>query len=223
MAWRLVAWCGALLFLAGCSGPIDVYHDIEGGAIAQHRQAPPGADLPYPNLAAVPQLPAVLSPAQQATVGARIAGAPAGGVSAASPGALAGLRLPEAPPPVPAIPGLVEQAPHRAAPAPAAAAPAVVVPPPGAPVALAFAPGSAVLDHDTAVALAGIVAGLGDANLLVGGFGEAVAPGDGAAMLLALARAQRLADALTADGVAPYRIRLEAAATGSGGFVQLLY
>jgi outer membrane protein OmpA-like peptidoglycan-associated protein len=68
-----------------------------------------------------------------------------------------------------------------------------------------------------------VVAAAGSANILVGGFGDAATPADPAAMNLALARARRLADALTAAGVAPTRIRMIAAAAGSGGFVQLVY
>jgi hypothetical protein len=60
--------------------------------------------------------------------------------------------------------------------------------------------------------------------VLVAGFGEADGPpGDAAALNLALARAARLAAGLTAAGVPPKAIRLVAAATGSGGFVQLVY
>ncbi len=45
------------LVLGGCSGSVDLYHSFEGGAIAQDRQPPPGADEPYPNLANVPAMP----------------------------------------------------------------------------------------------------------------------------------------------------------------------
>ena len=62
------------LFLAGCSGPVGLYHSIEGGAIAQERQAPPGADLPYPNLADVPAAPGGRAhPMAQALIAARVA------------------------------------------------------------------------------------------------------------------------------------------------------
>jgi outer membrane protein OmpA-like peptidoglycan-associated protein len=53
----------ALAFAAGCShlpdaeNPVTWWHDLEGGAIAQQRPPPPGADQPYPNLASVPPKP----------------------------------------------------------------------------------------------------------------------------------------------------------------------
>ncbi len=227
-AWRR-AGCFALsglslLFLAGCGGPVGLYHDAEGGAIAQSRQPPPGQDLPYPNLAGVPTAPAVTA-AAQATVAARVAGTAPPAVSPPAPGALEGLELPAGPPPPPNVPDLVvpKAAPVVAALAAPVPPPVAAKPPPSAPVALAFPRGSAVLPHDTAVALSGVAAASGSANMLVGGFGDAASPGDPAAMTLAIARARRLADALTAAGIAPARIRLSAAAAGSGGFVQLVY
>jgi outer membrane protein OmpA-like peptidoglycan-associated protein len=48
--------------LAGCTtissmNPVNWWHRQEGGAIAQQRPAPPGADQPYPNIASVPAKP----------------------------------------------------------------------------------------------------------------------------------------------------------------------
>jgi len=224
MASRLVTWSILVLLLeslGGCSIPIGIYHDIEGGAIAQRRQAPPGADLPYPNLASIPVTPKPLSPVQQSAVNKRIAGtSPA--VSPASPGALAGLELPAAPPPLPNVPGLAIPA-AAPPPPPAPRKIAKTLPPPSAPVELAFAPGSAVLSHKMAEALFGVASGRGAAYIEVGGFGEATGPGDEAALRLAVARARRLADQLTADGVPAKDIRMVAASGGSGGFVQLVY
>lgn len=223
---------GLCLGLAGCAGPVGLYHSAEGGAIAQPLQAPPGADAPYPNLANVPAAPVQLSASEEAAVGQRLAGTPGnetaagGGVSAPSPEALAGLELPGAPPPTPDVPDLViPRAPAAPAMLPVTAPPAATAParPPRAPVALAFPPGSAVLDPDTAAALSGVAAAVGGDHVLVAGFGEAAGAGDAAAMTLALARARRLADALTADGVPASAINLLAASGGSGGFVQLFY
>ena len=199
--------------LSGCSQTIGLYHDAEGGAIAQHRQPPPGADLPYPNLADVP------APTQQARSGA--SPAPAG--LAASPAALAGLSLPTAPPPVPVISGLTVasgMAPAPAAPTPppvARRAPAkTVMPPPGPPVSVAFNPGSALLSYNQQRVVEGVAAGRGDARLRVCGFGDG-------SLTLALARARRIADALTEAGVPGQEIDISAFAAGSGGFVQLVY
>ena len=65
----LVLLCAALL-LCGCSAvqrlndskltsetPVDWWHDLQGGRIAQDRPPPPGVDDPYPNLASVPARP----------------------------------------------------------------------------------------------------------------------------------------------------------------------
>ena len=57
-------------FLSGCgtvrrlndskltsASPVDWWHDLQGGRIAQDRPPPPGASDPYPNLASVPPRP----------------------------------------------------------------------------------------------------------------------------------------------------------------------
>jgi len=215
MMTRLVT-CFGLFLLAGCAGPVGLYHDVEGGAIAQARQPPPGADLPYPNLASVPPARLALTPERLVPM--------SGGVSAPAPGALAGLTLPSAPPPVPEIPGFV--IPAGSAPPPAAMAAPIAAeasPPPGAPVQLAFTPGSAVLTERASKALFAVALGRAQARVVAGGFGEAAMPGDAAALRLAVARARRIADALTAAGVPGSDIRMVAAAAGSGGFVQLVY
>jgi len=205
-----------ILFLAGCSGPVGLYHSIEGGAIAQKRQPPPGYNLPYPNLANVPPAPKPQALNAQAQIAAEVT-RQGPGVSPPSPLALAGLELPSAPPPVPNIPGLNLPA------IPSTPAPPKIVPPqPQAkpnppPVLLAFNRGSAVLPFQNVAPLTTVAAGRGDAHVLVGGFG------DGVSLTLALARARRLAAQLTASGVPPGTINLVASRDGSGGFVQLVY
>ncbi|HVZ06279.1 MAG TPA: hypothetical protein VHC04_00005, partial [Rhodopila sp.] len=49
--------------LAGCSNsssfnPVNWWHSVEGGKIAEERPQPPGADQPYPDLNTVPSRPA---------------------------------------------------------------------------------------------------------------------------------------------------------------------
>lgn len=198
--------------LCGCSAPVGLYHSFEGGAIAQSRQAPPGANLPYPNLADVPAgLPATPAGEQEA-----IAAQAHTGVSAPSPGALAGLSLPAAAPPVPNVPGLTLTAPAPAAPAPVpVAAPAPK--PPGPPQDVAFRPGSALLPPEQARILKAFAARRdAAAKVRVVGFGEG-------SLDLALFRARRIADALTANGVPQDEISVAAQASGSGGFAQLVY
>ncbi|HTJ89852.1 MAG TPA: hypothetical protein VL356_06710 [Acidocella sp.] len=214
---RLGAASGLLLtlFLAGCS-PVGLYHRVQGGAIAQQRQPPPGYNLPYPNLADVPPAPPPETPDLQAKIAATVANQ-ATGVSPPSPAALAGLELPGAPPPVPEIPGLyVPPLPPPPAP-PKTTPPKRPAPPNPPPVLLAFARGSAVLPIQNVKPLSAVVAERGQAHVLVGGFG------DGTSLTLALARARRLAAQLTADGVPPNVINLVASRDGSGGFVQLVY
>ncbi len=210
------AWSVVLaILLAGCGYPVGLYHNIEGGAIAQQRQAPPGADLPYPNLAEVPPAPPPAPTITQKSIDEKVRGG-AVGVSPPSPAALAGLELPTAPPPLPDVPGLnLPATPSTPAPPPAAVAAAPAPSQDSVPVALGFLPGSAVLPPDEFTALQGIAAARGNANILAGGFGDNLP--------LALARARRLADALTASGVPPADIRVTAMAAGSGGFVQLVY
>lgn len=54
--------------LAGCSSvpaalnPVEWWHGLQGGAIAEQRPAPPGADDPFPNLASVPARPPASDP-----------------------------------------------------------------------------------------------------------------------------------------------------------------
>lgn len=205
---------GLALLLGGCSPTIGLYHDVEGGAISHNRQPPPGMDQPYPNLADVPAATQVAPANEQAEITARAQT----GVSAPSPGALEGLSLPSGAPPLPNVPGVnIPAAPAQAvAAAPAAPAVPAAPPPPGPPVAIGFVPGSAVLTPAALKKIQLLAAERGHASVTAGGFGE----GD---LTLALSRARRLADALTASGVPGSDIRVTAAAAGSGGFVQLVY
>jgi outer membrane protein OmpA-like peptidoglycan-associated protein len=61
---RVACLLAVLLALGGCSSqswssinPINWWHGLEGGAIAQQRPPPPGANQPDPNLASVPPTP----------------------------------------------------------------------------------------------------------------------------------------------------------------------
>jgi outer membrane protein OmpA-like peptidoglycan-associated protein len=227
--WVRMAF-GASLGLAGCTSPVTLYHEAEGGDIAKLRQPPPGSDQPYPNLASVPAAPVALSASQQQAVQQQLDQAranptlPTSAPSPAVSGALAGLTLPDTAPPVPSVPGLTVPVtlPVTAALALAPPAPAPA-PHDGPPIALAFSTKSAILSSDMVKALQALAVGRGNAKVLVGGFGEQGSSPDAAALTLALNRAQRIADALTASGVPPGAIRLIASAAGSGGFAQLVY
>jgi outer membrane protein OmpA-like peptidoglycan-associated protein len=58
-----LALTALLLGLSGCASfpssmnPVSWWHGLQGGAIAQQRPPPPGANEPYPNLATVPPRP----------------------------------------------------------------------------------------------------------------------------------------------------------------------
>lgn len=177
-------------------------------------------NAPYPNLADVPAAPAPAAPNAQAQITEQAHT----GVSAPSPGALAGLSLPAGVPPLPDVPGLglPAQPSPVSAPAPQAEAPPPAAPPPPPPpaVAIGFAPGKALLPFDEGKkiqTLAAVQHGApADAVVIAGGFGDG-------SLTLALDRARRLAAALTANGVPGSAIRLTASAQGSGGFVQLVY
>lgn len=64
------AWLASVLGagVAGCSSvpaalnPVEWWHGLQGGKIAEERPAPPGADDPYPNLGTVPARPAPSDP-----------------------------------------------------------------------------------------------------------------------------------------------------------------
>lgn len=209
--------------LGGCSQTVHLYHDIEGGAIAKARQPPPGANLTYPNLADVPAPQSRATPAEVAAIAAQARA----GANAASTQALAGLSLPTAPPPLPKISGLTLRS-GMAAPA-VAPAPQPPLPPPSQkvkaepvavpaapPVAIAFPRGSALLPYQQVQRLVALAGQHRGAHIRVCGFGDG-------SLTLALARARRLANALTAAGVPAQEIELEALAAGSGGFVQFVY
>ncbi len=92
------------LSLAACSqdlvGPaVDLYHNLQGGEIAQQRPPPPGAHDPYPNLGSIPARPAAPDIATQQRMADQLAAErdAAERAAAASP-----LPAPPAGPPKPA-------------------------------------------------------------------------------------------------------------------------
>jgi outer membrane protein OmpA-like peptidoglycan-associated protein len=94
----------------------------------------------------------------------------------------------------------------------------------GAPVAVAFPPGSAVLPTSAFAALKALALRRADAPIAVTGYGDATssdAAAQSAALPLALARARAIAANLLAAGVPANAIRINATATGSGGSAQL--
>jgi len=81
---------GLLALVCGCSqlpgseNPVDWWHRLEGGVIAEQRPPPPGADQPYPNLATVPARPVPPDRPRMAQISAALAEARANAQFAAN-------------------------------------------------------------------------------------------------------------------------------------------
>ena len=145
-----------VVLLGGCSdgfsmNPVDWWHDMEGGRLAESRPPPPNADAPYPNLGSVPDKPAPPNQAAHTQIADALVAdrrnaeytlstsaipsvPPAGSAQAglqAPPAPATGDQQPNAalqaanapppPPPKKAPVGAVSEAPLAAPPAPAAA------------------------------------------------------------------------------------------------------
>ena len=86
--WRQAALMVTLLSLASCADdlqryydsklpfdtPIDWWHQLQGGAIAEERPPPPGVGDPYPNLAEIPKRPTPPDAPTRVALTARLAG-----------------------------------------------------------------------------------------------------------------------------------------------------
>lgn len=117
----------ALAGLAGCKGGgpvgagVDLFHDLQGGAIAQQRPPPPGVNDPFPNLGSIPARP----PAPDILAQQRIADQLAAQRDQAEQSAAANPLTPRAPPPAVPKPAAPDPNANRvvvdAAPTPAAA------------------------------------------------------------------------------------------------------
>ena len=84
--WLGMLLSAALLSMAACTGsvermsdsrltldtPIDWWHDLQGGKIAEVRPPPPGVDDPYPNLSQVPPRPTPTDSATRRALAARL-------------------------------------------------------------------------------------------------------------------------------------------------------
>ena len=72
----LLGGCGNLAGLGGAriedANPLAWWRALEGGAIAEQRPDPPGADDPYPNLASVPARPVPSTPVQRRALTAQM-------------------------------------------------------------------------------------------------------------------------------------------------------
>ncbi len=149
--------------------------------------------------------------------------APAPAVRTAASGAAPAAPMPAIPlnpPPPPVLPGV--PAFTRPSPAPVAPPPgaAKTVFAPGKPVAIAFAAGSAALPPGSEAALGQLARSRGTAAMRVVGFGNAAGDdptAQAAALPLAYARAESIANALARAGVPLAVIRLSAEAQGQGG------
>ena len=132
--------------------PIEWWHDLQGGKIAEVRPPPPGVGDPYPNLGQVPPRPIVTDAATRRALAARLASErdrtqrdaaqdplvlPAAVIASARPATSTPLNAaprPAIPPPDPGASVAVMDAATAAAPSPAAAPPALPAPEAAAPI-----------------------------------------------------------------------------------------
>ena len=142
--------------------------------------------------------------------------------------ALASLpAIPDQPPPPPVLDGVggtTRPTPPPATPPPSPPPP-VVAAAPGAPVLLAFAPGSATLPVAALAPLKVLTRSRGAASVSVTGYGDAAgsdAQAQAAALPLALARARAVAAQLLAEGVPSSSLRVGAEAQGHGAAARLI-
>ncbi len=214
---------------------------VKAAPTATVEQAPLAAPIPDPPLA--PPAPATFSPppapatftpppapaaVSSAPGDAKRSGtaridAPQAEATPAAP--LSGLPpVPSVPPPPAALPGL----PAGTLPTPPPVAPPPPPPPKaapsGAPVLVAFPPGSSTLPVESLVSLKLLARSRGDASIVIVGYGDttsADATAQSAAMPLALARARAIAANLLAAGVPAGSLRITAEAQGQGGAARL--
>lgn len=186
------------------------------------RPAPPPA-APDPDEAAGASLPAAAAPsAPSAPVIVRERPAVAEGRPADPLASLP--SIPQAPPSPPQLAG----APSTTVPVPLLTAPKPPPPlplPPGAPVLVAFEPGSAELSKAMQTALLNLGHIGGAKGIAVTGFGDADSADaivQSQALPLALARARAIAAQLHTAGVATDRMRVSAAAEGHGGAAKMI-
>jgi outer membrane protein OmpA-like peptidoglycan-associated protein len=167
-----VAALGLLLLLGGCSdvpdriNPVNWWHQMEGGEIAQDRPPPPNPNAPFPKIGNQPARPAGMPDAEWAQLSAALAANRASAQSYAAQN------------PIPTLP--------QTAPAPAPTSPAAARPRPApvavAPVAVAAAPADAVQSSATAAEIARLAAAPGPA-------GSEAPPPDAAGVATATANA----------------------------------
>jgi outer membrane protein OmpA-like peptidoglycan-associated protein len=178
-------------------------------AVMQAADAPPAPPKPQPSNIQPPApavRPAIATPTGTAT----------GSTAPAAP--MPALPLQPPPPPVlPGVPAFTRPSPAPVAPPPG---PVKTVFAPGKPVTIAFATGSSALPPGTEVALGQLARSRGTAAMRVAGFGNAAGDdpaAQAAALPLAYARAESIANALARAGVPLAVIQLSAEAQGHGG------
>lgn len=204
------------------------------GATLPAAAAPPPPKVgplgpPQPPLAAVPATPPRRAPTQPVQAAALPAPTqdPTPGVARPAAPIATLPPIPDAPPPPPRLTG----APAAVAPTPSPATPAPPPPPPppaptpGAPVLVAFPPGSATLPVESLGALKFLARQRGAQPVAVTGYGDAATSSpaaQSAALPLAIARARAIASNLLAAGVPASAIRINAEAQGAGGAARLV-
>ena len=183
---------------------------------------PPPAGGIGASMAAASATPAAPPPATPTPQARPAAPAPIQPAAEPAPSPLA--TMPAAPPSPPRLPGVAGVT--APVPAPRAPPPVAVVAPfvPGAPVALAFPPGTAILPDGAAATLRQLAATRAGRDIRVVGHGESTgtdAASQATVLPLAFARARSMAAALAQAGVPPSALRVTAEATGRGGVARI--
>ena len=147
-AWLLPALLiGSLVGLAGCGDrlerfyssrlpfdtPIDWWHQLQGGVIAEERPPPPNADQPYASIDQIPARPTPTSAATRAALSARLANERGVITRQAAQDPLTAFKPAVPPAPQADAPPMAQIEAASAAPAPRVAAP---LPAPAAPAAI---------------------------------------------------------------------------------------
>jgi outer membrane protein OmpA-like peptidoglycan-associated protein len=134
--------------------------------------------------------------------------------------------MPDAPPPPPVLPGVSSVTIPTPAPVPPPPPPAPpAAPVAGAPIVVAFPPGSSTLPVESLASLKQLSQKRGAGIIAITGYGEATstdAAAQASAVPLALARARAIATSLLASGVPGAAIRISAEAQGQGGAARVI-
>jgi outer membrane protein OmpA-like peptidoglycan-associated protein len=209
------------------SGSDNMSASLDAASRPPAPAAPAAAPAPVAAPALVPAPAPALGPAPGAAAGPAAPGLPELRPATAPAAEVAMPPIPDQPPPPPSIsdsrvPAIIRPTPPRPTPPPA---PLPAVPlAPGAPVAVGFAEGSAVLPASARAQLVTLAQRRGAAAIAVAGYGgawDSDPAAQSAALPLARERAQAIVIALQAAGVPDSALLVTAEALGRGGVARI--